>query len=147
MVAWGREIWSNPQAAFVWILVRAGEKKTPHPWRAIAMKVLEVEEKLSYCHQWETHSQEETARMLSHYHRLLTSLYKLSCRQDHLNTTKRPEEWDKRSWIWGLQTVSVPCPHTASIIQRKLASPPRADPSFAAHQLAPCLSQLAEVLR
>lgn len=138
MAAWGREIWSSPQAAFVWILVRAGEK-IPSSLKGYSNERARGGRKaflLSPVGNTQPGRNSQDFKALSQTSDNLLQMT-LSCRQDHLNTTKQPEEWDEitdlRSWNF-FSTMSSNC-----TTQRKLVSPPRSDPSFEVHQLAPCL--------
>lgn len=111
-----------------------GWGKNPHPWRAIAVKGLEVEEKLSPV----GNTARKKHRMLRHYHRLITTLYKWPQLIDKtLWTPQAPRRMRRDHGSEDLKQFQY---HVLNCtIHRKLISPPRADPSFAAHQLAPCL--------
>lgn len=110
-ITWAKGIRSNPQAV-IWMDFGKGWEKTKmNNWSlkdssnsrtrarggSIAFLLPLVGNKCA-----------ETASLLRHYYRLLTTLLNdlaIPYRQDHGNTMKYPEGWDRRSWIW--------CPHTA----------------------------------
>lgn len=68
----------------------------------------------------------------------------LSCRQDHLNATKHPEEWDMRSWIWGLKQFHH---HVLTVHHMEAISSKSRSFFYSSPTCSMSLSQLAEVLR